>query len=121
MRFPADENCDFAAVRALRTAGHDVLAVSEVALSAPDEQVIELASRDSRLLLTEDKDFGRLFLAAGGRSTGVILIRFPAGARGGPGDDVVQAVQRFGDRLHGRLAVVQPGRVRLQMPLPGTE
>jgi hypothetical protein len=29
MRFLADESCDFAVVRALRAAGHDVLAVAE--------------------------------------------------------------------------------------------
>jgi hypothetical protein len=30
VRFLADESCDFAVVRALRTAGHDMLAVAEV-------------------------------------------------------------------------------------------
>jgi hypothetical protein len=34
MRFLADESCDFAVVRALRSAGHDVLAVAEVARGA---------------------------------------------------------------------------------------
>ena len=34
MRLLADESCDFSVVRALRAAGHDVLAVSEVALGA---------------------------------------------------------------------------------------
>jgi hypothetical protein len=29
MRFLADESCDFAIVRALRAAGHDVVAVTE--------------------------------------------------------------------------------------------
>jgi hypothetical protein len=32
MHFLADESCDFAVVRALRAAGHDVKAVAEVAL-----------------------------------------------------------------------------------------
>jgi uncharacterized protein (DUF433 family) len=30
LKFLADENCDFAIVQALRAAGHDVLAISEV-------------------------------------------------------------------------------------------
>jgi hypothetical protein len=49
MRFLADECCDFAAVRALRAHGHDVL-------------------------LTEDKDFGWLVFAGRMDSPGVILI-----------------------------------------------
>ena len=59
MRFLADESCDFGIVRALRAAGHDVKAVAEAALGAADAVVLELAARERRVLLTEDKDFGR--------------------------------------------------------------
>lgn len=58
MRFLADESCDLAIVRALRAAGHDVLGVAEVSQGADDELVIDLAVREERILLTEDKDFG---------------------------------------------------------------
>lgn len=44
MRFLTDENCDFAVVRALRAAGHDVLAVAEISPRAEDERVIDLRS-----------------------------------------------------------------------------
>lgn len=63
MRFLADESCDFAVVRALRAAGHDVRAVAEAMPGGDDEDVIALAARDHRLLLTEDKDFGQLVFA----------------------------------------------------------
>ncbi len=43
MRFPADESCDFITVRALREAGYDVLAVSEITPRAEDFEVIQLA------------------------------------------------------------------------------
>jgi len=64
MRFLADECCDFAAVRALRGAGHEALAVSEFQSRSVDKDVMELALAESRVLLTEDKDFGRLVFAA---------------------------------------------------------
>ena len=81
LRFLADESCDFAAVRALRAAGFDVLSVAEALAGADDEGVIALALREGRILLTEDKDFGQLVFAAGRKSVGVVLIRFPASAR----------------------------------------
>lgn len=65
MRLLADESCDFSVVRVLRAAGHDVVAVSEVALGATDDEVTDLARREKRILLTEDKDFGQLVFAAG--------------------------------------------------------
>jgi predicted nuclease of predicted toxin-antitoxin system len=82
VRFPADESCDVAVVRALRAAGHDVLAVAEVAPRSDDDTVLTLATRENRVLLTEDKDFGQLVYANKQPSSGVILTRFPANARG---------------------------------------
>jgi predicted nuclease of predicted toxin-antitoxin system len=81
MRLLADESCDFAVVRSLRAAGHDVKAVAEVSPRAQDSDVIRIAAGENRILLTEDKDFGRL-VYAGAPSAGVILIRYPA--RRGP-------------------------------------
>ena len=63
LRFLADEGCDFAVVRALRSAGFDVLAIAEVAPRADDSDIIDLAAGESRVLLTEDKDFGQLVYA----------------------------------------------------------
>jgi predicted nuclease of predicted toxin-antitoxin system len=81
MRFLVDESCDFAVVRALRSSGHDVAAVSDIASRAEDSEVINLAMRESRILLTEDKDFGQLVYSHGLESIGVILLRLPSHAR----------------------------------------
>ncbi|HZD88600.1 MAG TPA: DUF5615 family PIN-like protein, partial [Pseudolabrys sp.] len=64
MRFLADESCDFRVVRALREAGHDVLAVTDVATGAEDSSVIDIAAREQRIFVTEDRDFGQLVYAA---------------------------------------------------------
>jgi len=81
MRFLADEICDFVVVRALRESGYDVLSVSEISPRAEDSTVVELAVKDKRILLTEDKDFGQLVYAHGQKTGGVIFLRFPASAR----------------------------------------
>ena len=112
MRFVADESCDFGVVRALRAAGHDVFAVAEGDPRAEDSTVIDRAVSEDRLLLTEDKDFGQLVYAAGRRSAGVILIRFPARARAVLERAVVELVRRPEEQLRGRFIVLQPGRIR---------
>jgi SNF2 family DNA or RNA helicase len=58
LRFLADESCDFTVVRALRSEGHDVIAVSEHTTRSVDRELIEQAYREKRILITEDKDFG---------------------------------------------------------------
>ena len=113
VRFLADESCDFSAVRALRTAGFDVLAVVERCPGATDDEVIALSVEEGRVLLTEDKDFGQLVFAANRESAGVILIRFPAGARGTLPTRVVQTAEREREALRGAFVVIQPRRTRL--------
>jgi predicted nuclease of predicted toxin-antitoxin system len=61
--FLVDESCDFAVVRALRAAGHDVKAIAEVCPGVSDEKVMEIGIEEGRVLLTEDKDFGWLVFA----------------------------------------------------------
>ena len=58
MRFLADESCDFRVVQALRAADHDVTAIIQVAPGAEDAAVIEIAFREERIFITEDRDFG---------------------------------------------------------------
>ncbi len=120
MRFLADESCDFSVVRALRTAGYDVLAVCENAPRAEDSQVIQLAVGEGRVLLTEDKDFGRFVYAHGQSPVGVILLRFPTSARKEISDSVVRLVEERRDKLVGSFAVVKPGRIRIGR-VPGAQ
>ena len=99
MEFLAEESCDFAVVRALRTEGHDVAAVAEWIGGAPDDRVIAMALASDRILLTEDKDFGQLVYAHRLKSRGVILIRLPAHARSQLGATVATVIEEAGERL----------------------
>lgn len=116
MNFLADESCDFSVARALRDDGHDVLAVAERMPGAPDTEVIELAVREHRILLTEDKDFGQLVFAAAHTAAAVILIRYPSRPRRTLPAIVVDVVRHYGETLVGGFVVIQPGRVRVQRP-----
>jgi predicted nuclease of predicted toxin-antitoxin system len=112
MRFLADESCDFRVIRALRAAGHDVMAVVDIAPGAADASVIELAVQEDRLFVTEDRDFGQLVYANAKPARGVILVRFPSNVRGGLPALMVEVVAQHGDKLRERFTVIQPGRVR---------
>ena len=114
MDFLADESCDFAVVRALRAEKHDVLAISEDHPGAEDQYVIELAKQEKGVLLTEDKDFGRLVYLTGAPKVGVILLRFPARARRELCDAVVELVKQHKGKLKGSFVVIEPGRIRIR-------
>lgn len=100
MRFLADEGFAFAGVRALRAAGHDVIAVVEIARGSPDSEVLRMGSVEDRVLLTEDKGFGELYRSAS-RTAGVLLARFPASARTAQGSRRRGSGSQIGERLRG--------------------
>jgi predicted nuclease of predicted toxin-antitoxin system len=118
VQFLADESCDFAVVRALRAAGFDVVAVADIGPRLTDRAVAELAIREHRVVLTEDKDFGQLVYSSQRPGPGVILIRFPARARKTLPDAVLDLVRKGEQHIAGGFAVVQPGRIRVRR-LPG--
>ena len=95
-----------------RNAGYDVTAVIEVAPGADDAAIINMALREQRLFLTEDRDFGQLVYAAAMPTVGVILLRYPATARTNLPALVVDLVASHGEKLADRFVVVQPGRIR---------
>jgi predicted nuclease of predicted toxin-antitoxin system len=95
------------------TTEEELLAVVERCPGATDDEVIALSVEEGRVLLTEDKDFGQLVFAANRESAGVILIRFPAEARGTLPTRVVQTAEREREALRGAFVVIQPRRTRL--------
>jgi predicted nuclease of predicted toxin-antitoxin system len=113
MRFLADESCDIAIVKALRDAGHDALRVADLSPGAEDLFVIDLAHRERRILLTEDKDFGQLVYAHGQRTAGVIFLRYPFFTRQEISKQLVQLVLQHSDKLSGAFVTIQIGRTRI--------
>lgn len=76
MRLCANENIPRECVERLRSAGHDVLWIQELAAGASDISVLQFAQKEGRILLTCDKDFGELVYRQGkSASAGIVLIR----------------------------------------------
>jgi predicted nuclease of predicted toxin-antitoxin system len=114
MRFLADENFPGSAVTALRAAGHDVVWIKLVAPGSSDHDVLAQASREQRILLTFDKDFGELaraVLLPG--ACGIVLLRIatPSPQRVGR---VIADLILARDDWAGHFSVIEPGRVRMR-------
>ncbi len=60
MRILADENMWDRVVEGLHELGHEVRWAKETYQRSPDENLLELATREGLTLLTYDKDFGEL-------------------------------------------------------------
>lgn len=115
MKWVADENIDRQVVEALRADGHQVLYVLETTPTAADEDVLAMASEQSALLLTADKDFGELVYRQGRASAGVVLIRLAGIPSAQKASIVINVARRHGDELMRSFTVITPKAIRIRL------
>ncbi len=114
-RLLADENIAASLVRALRENGIDVSYVAELASGITDDEVLDLAKAEARLLLTENKDFGELVFRMKRRPPGVLLLRVPLSQRSQTRERLHTVLRLHGDKLAEHFTVVELERVRFRL------
>jgi predicted nuclease of predicted toxin-antitoxin system len=115
MRFLVDECCEKALVVELRRLGHDVLYMLEHGRGTSDRDIADLARKDRRVLITDDKDFGELVVRQKLASSGLILLRIDPVASDRRAKALSKAIERFGDRLERQITVVRSNVVRVRL------
>lgn len=110
-----------ASVRTLQDAGHNVASMSEIRPGADDVEVLALAVEEDRILLTFDRDYGRLLFREGEPSpVGVAYLRFVPETPSHPAERIVRLIEQADEVFEGSYLVVGPEGVR-RRPLPGAD
>ncbi len=116
MRFLTDENIYPQMVEAIRCLSHDVLDIKEQNLfSIPDSDIIQIAEDTNRILITYDKDFSNILIYPPSQYPGIIVLRLSRLLI----KDAIRQLTSFieelsEEKIKGRLAIVEPDRVRLR-------
>jgi len=114
MNLMADEGVDKPIVDALRRSGFDVNYILESHQGADDDFILNLANKQQRILLTQDKDFGELVFRVKSAHFGVVLIRL----NGYNSVDKAQIVTRLllihQMELINAFTVIQPNAIRIR-------
>jgi len=112
MRFLVDECTGPAVARWLEAQQHDVFSVYDEARGIDDEEAIQRAFAENRLLVTNDKDFGEKVYRERLPHRGIILLRL-ADERSATKIDVLQKLlSAYADRIPGQFVVVTETKIR---------
>ena len=114
MKFLADESVDQQIVDRLRQDGHSVWYVAEMEPGISDDEVLDLANKETAILLTADKDFGELIFRQGRVSAGVILLRLAGLSQESKKEAVASVIRDHADELQQAFVVITPGVVRIR-------
>jgi predicted nuclease of predicted toxin-antitoxin system len=120
MRFLANENFPLASVNRLRQAGHDVVAVIEDTPGAKDIEILIRATREARIVLTFDRDYGELVYRLGLPAPVGLLyfyFRFDPLTPEEPAEHLLRLLTVSGLSLEGKSTVMEREQIR-QRPLP---
>jgi predicted nuclease of predicted toxin-antitoxin system len=114
LKVVCDEGVDRPIVDALRAAGHDVSYVAEMDPGIADEDVLEFAARDRRVLVTADKDFGELVFRQNRLHHGIVLLRLHGLSPAEKGQITVAAVLEHGVEFEHSFVVLEKNRIRIR-------
>jgi predicted nuclease of predicted toxin-antitoxin system len=114
VRFLVDASCDARIAAHLRSNGHDVTRVgSDYAADLPDIAILQLAEREQRILITDDRDFGELVYRLRHPHAGVIYLRLDSTNIAVRCTRLDAALAEIGPSIDGFIVVTQTG-VRLR-------
>ncbi|MCJ7625925.1 MAG: DUF5615 family PIN-like protein [Anaerolineaceae bacterium] len=114
MKFLANECCDQSLVKALRADGHNVLYASEEMPGVSDDEILNRAFADERVLITEDKDFGELVIRLGKPLWGLILLRFEVQERKRKILRLRELLEKRQDQLEKAIVVLDNHKFRIR-------
>jgi predicted nuclease of predicted toxin-antitoxin system len=122
LRFKLDENLDPRCRLPLEEAGHQVSTVAEESLSGADDETIARTCRDLQLcLVTADLDFSQILDYPPEHYAGLVVIRHPKPTLAGLHDLIRQVALLVREESPiGKLWIIEPGRVRMHLPLDPT-
>jgi len=114
LRFLVDESSGRRLTKALRDAGHDVKFVTEILPAAPDSKVLDLAEKEKRILITNDKGFGELVFRIGRPASGVILLRLKVDSATSRIKTVLTLIEKFESKLYAHFIVASEIEARMR-------
>lgn len=75
MNFLIDEDLSPLTAKFLESKGHDVKLVRDHFMGAEDRKVVELAIKEDRTIITQDKDFGNIYYFSERGEITVVVVR----------------------------------------------
>ncbi len=117
MKFLGDESLEAPIVDRLRDEGYDVTYISETQPGASDPAVLRKAARESRILITNDKDFAELTFLRRQASAGIVLLRLPRFRSATKAARLLEVIRGQGTQLRRVMMVVEEHAAR-RRPFP---
>lgn len=114
LKFLADEGFSFSITSALKNRGFNIKWVGDISPGVSDRVVYDIAQKEDRIILTEDKDFGELAVRFKLKVCGVVLLRISSKEKELRNEMVFELLERFPEKLKGHLIIIDSQKFRFR-------
>jgi predicted nuclease of predicted toxin-antitoxin system len=94
--------------------GFNVKTVRDIDPCMTDHDIIQLANKEERIIITMDKDFGELVYHALLKHSGIILLRLENATGSEKLKIMKEILDKYSDKLRNHFCVYQKGRFRIR-------
>ncbi|MEN0051388.1 MAG: DUF5615 family PIN-like protein [Bacteroidota bacterium] len=108
----ADENFPFASYKYLLEEEYDIKHIAVDHASIKDHEVIDIAIKEDKIIVTFDSDFGGLIFKMGFQPKGVIFFRWKEFMPKAPGEYLHQLIISETIQFEGYLTVIDEQKIR---------
>jgi predicted nuclease of predicted toxin-antitoxin system len=113
MKLLANENFPLTSVKIIEKAGFDIIYIGQDFTGILDSEIIDLAIKEERTIITFDKDYGELIFKKGYRPpAGVIYLRWDDFQPHEPGDYLVDLLKSKDIQYERMLTVISKNNIR---------
>ena len=113
MRFLLDECVGPVVARWLQNLNHDVISIYDTNPGIADQQVLQKAVQEKRILITNDKDFGDMVIRKKKKHCGIILLRLEDERSSNKVAVLTNLFEKYSDDLSDTFVVVSESGVRI--------
>ena len=109
-----DENIGIIVAAALREKGYDVTSILEDTPGSTDQEVLGLAKKEKRIVVTLDRDFGSLVFRDSERHVGVLFLRLRKENTKTVIRVINSVLSQYGSKLKGKFIVASESSIRIR-------
>ena len=113
LKIIVDECVDFRIFKDGKFDGYDIIFISKEHSGITDLEVINLAEKESAIIITEDKDFGE-WVFSHHRRIGVIFLRFSSNDLNLIKISLFNVIQKHQNELVNYFTVISPNKLRMR-------
>lgn len=114
LKFVLDVGVGHKVHKFLLSQGYDVISILDLDPSMPDSDILHIAERDQRMVVTMDKDFGELVFRSRQKHYGVLLLRLEDASGEEKTIVIDQVLSQHSDDLESKFCVYQNGILRIR-------